>query len=812
MLDLLITTVGIFLIYILLFFCITIMKKLVFFLMLPNFVIILVLIYADINYKKFYLWQYPEEYSAIQRTKFLPIKSIKGILDPSGNVKDLDFEKTDGIFSIEKNDEYSKECLHNYYIKQTNECPITDIILEKGQVTHNNYIEQKISNNMYLYYKKESNLDGKLYHNILIESAASGSSCNENNEFNLVSGCSKIDFVSNINAENILSIKETEEQKKSDPFNSLKKYANYSDKICILLIIISFVNTFYEPPSNKRFNAYKIISWICHFLVLILLIIRYHKYRRIKQFFNKNKETYIRYLPRMAFNLDTVTISISISIFIYFIFYLIIPDKCHYVKGGSTYYTENDNTEQVCLKDWMSKFSAFLLPIFIASCFMIIYDVMNDIKIIENYKIINSNWMQNSVQSLSTTGSINSINWKSSHISYSSNNYNYFNISKSNADSKICGKDSQGNDLYFPKDVECPINDIFISKTDSDEYADYTKIELSDGNEFLYYTNKKTTGKIVISLLKNTGIDPLDFFSSSGVRFDEFEKITKSISKISHFNNTFIYEELDSWDTIRQVPEYDEDDEDYEITGYHDEKVLYKLYALNYLGVNDKLIGKVKDFGENLDKYQKLTKFKYISYAFNAFDFIFYNCIFIFEENAYLCFYGLGIIFLPTTIFFVIINLWCLHININYVEFLLNRINIDFERNRCDCIWNFLLTFIGILFSIFYVFIVIHGLIEKCECDCFKKGNYTSPTNNRVTVVNYQGSEGRDSKEKINKIFKDNKNVGDGPICVVCLISKANIILKPCQHKCVCKICFDDINSKDPKQCPVCRQDIEGKI
>ena len=34
-----------------------------------------------------------------------------------------------------------------------------------------------------------------------------------------------------------------------------------------------------------------------------------------------------------------------------------------------------------------------------------------------------------------------------------------------------------------------------------------------------------------------------------------------------------------------------------------------------YLGVKNKLIGKVKGFGENLDKYKKLTQLKYNSYA-----------------------------------------------------------------------------------------------------------------------------------------------------------------------------------------------------
>ena len=37
------------------------------------------------------------------------------------------------------------------------------------------------------------------------------------------------------------------------------------------------------------------------------------------------------------------------------------------------------------------------------------------------------------------------------------------NIYKNNNDKKkLCGKDSFGNNLYFPENEECPINDIFI--------------------------------------------------------------------------------------------------------------------------------------------------------------------------------------------------------------------------------------------------------------------------------------------------------------------------------------------------------------
>ena len=175
-----------------------------------------------------------------------------------------------------------------------------------------------------LYYKKENNLDGKLYQIKLIESA---SSCSENNEFTINSKCFR--FVSNFNSKDVSSIIESEEQKKSNPFKSLKNYKNYSDKICLLLILLTFTYTYYEPFENKKFNAHKIMNLVCHFFVLILLTIRYHKFRKLKEYFNQNEDerTYNKYVPFKAFNLDTIPISISIIIFIYIILYLIIPSK-----------------------------------------------------------------------------------------------------------------------------------------------------------------------------------------------------------------------------------------------------------------------------------------------------------------------------------------------------------------------------------------------------------------------------------------------------------------------------------------------------
>jgi len=86
--------------------------------------------------------------------------------------------------------------------------------------------------------------------------------------------------------------------------------------------------------------------------------------------------------------------------------------------------------------------------------------------------------------------------------------FNYVNIYK-NDNGKICGKDNYGNDLYFPNDIECPINDIIIDNSNKN-YIDYKEIKLTS-NTSLYYTNKKISNKIIIDLKANPEYYNLNF-------------------------------------------------------------------------------------------------------------------------------------------------------------------------------------------------------------------------------------------------------------------------------------------------------------
>ena len=730
MLELIITTIGIFLIFLIPFFIIEKIKMFNCCLQFAHIITMLILIggfqaYILSDYLKF-----SEEYYSIQKTIFLPIKNIKGIFDTNNDLTNLDFRTTDGIFSIVRNDEYSKECLQNYYIKQSSECPITDIILEKEKVSHKGYFEQKISDNIYLYYTKESKLDGKLYEDISIYPVGSDITKCGVNEYLIDNKCSIILFESNFNFNNVSLIIESEEKKKS--FTNFINYSYYSDEICALLIILSFCYNFCTPRDNKGINLFRIITLINYFCTFILLLIRYYKYYKIKQYLNDSKNIDKENLSKFAFNLDTIVFSFSITFFIYLILYLIIPSKCHCC--------EEDCMDKIDY--WTIKMIFLLiLPINIIYHIIIAYEVINDYFYIrKNYEYINTNWKQNSITSISIS---NSSNYNSDiyslnnfKIEYKKNNYTYYDILNNNDNSKICGKDSQGNDLYFPKDVECPVNDIFISKFDLNEYNDYTKIKLKDEDRYLYYTNKKTSGKIVIAIIVSTN-DTLNFYEESnyfGDNYDkqkefgsnhyDYEKSEKE-NKIDRFNTALFYEKIYSWNECENEDSCSKED-------------IYKLYAINYFGVNNNLIDKVNEFKKNLDKFNYLCTFKYVSYGLNALDFIYFSYIFLIGDVSYGAL-GIGIVFLLPMIFYIIINTICLNVNIKYVQHFLNKINYDFERNKCDSIWTFILNIIGIIFFFYYISIIVYKFLSAEDNNCLKSStNESIPHEQNEGVILYR--------------------------------------------------------------------------
>ena len=100
--------------------------------------------------------------------------------------------------------------------------------------------------------------------------------------------------------------------------------------------------------------------------------------------------------------------------------------------------------------------------------------------------------------------------WQGTNISrkyYSHNDtffdYNYTMLTFNEENGKKCGKDSIGNDLYFPKDTDCPINEIFIDdkeNVEKDNQFIYTTLPLKN-NKYLHYTKDNTEGEIIVQII-----------------------------------------------------------------------------------------------------------------------------------------------------------------------------------------------------------------------------------------------------------------------------------------------------------------------
>ena len=112
-------------------------------------------------YKNLYLYK-GLRLQYIQSTDFYPIESLYKTYFENGTFEKISFKRMNSNkYSIMKTNEYSTQCLENYFIKANESCPITDIKFEKTKSNeYHNYIQ--ISDNEYLYYTRENKL-GKLY-------------------------------------------------------------------------------------------------------------------------------------------------------------------------------------------------------------------------------------------------------------------------------------------------------------------------------------------------------------------------------------------------------------------------------------------------------------------------------------------------------------------------------------------------------------------------------------------------------------------------------------------------------------------------
>lgn len=68
-----------------------------------------------------------------------------------------------------------------------------------------------------------------------------------------------------------------------------------------------------------------------------------------------------------------------------------------------------------------------------------------------------------------------------------------------------------------------------------------------------------------------------------------------------------------------------------------------------------------------------------------------------------------------------------------------------------------------------------------------------------------------DNARKAVEIDRLKLEICDGPLCVICMGNKCNVVVWPCSHVCACEHCMTTMMRREgPLRCPCCRSPISS--
>ena len=503
------------------------------------------------------------------------------------------------------------------------------------------------------------------------------------------------------------------------------------------------------------------------------------------------------------------------------------------------------------------KWIAGLVILIILFCYVgfFIIELINDSKIKKIYDNMIYNWNSNPIKSIEIIDENKNENYELAKIKTNKNKYSfyswrnkYFKVEKLtdydynniyiSEKGKLCGKDSNGNNLYFPENIGCPINKLFYSFDDFYyPYSDYTKLKL-DENYFLYYSNNFIDERIVVDIKAGSSKGLQLNLEKDNDICESFLSLNKNIfknnkEKCSSFTNfrknvnLNNYIEIDTWKYKNFINKIE--------LGNYDNVI---LYAINYLGVDSKLVGKrdnLKNYKKYMEIYKKLYIIKFIMSIISllcSFILMYLNFVYKNIELRHLIISLIIIIII--IIHFIILTLNFI-INQKYIQNVLFKINKDFENDRIKNTFNLL----NIILTGLLLFVDILSVILRY----IKKNNYKDQINNTNNNGNNNDSNNNDDKnnngvnfpiketESTNIIIKNDINFNNDSNnnmkksksnnekkvynliskeenihCEICILNSPDIILVPCKHN-LCKDCYEQ---KKYKNCPFCEKTIEN--
>ena len=478
----------------------------------------------------------------------------------------------------EKQDCGKDDLGNSIYFPPYESCPINYIELKEECSSNKNCI--KISSNYYLEYSNENINNNLIVHlnysdNTINSEIYKGISLNITKKSEII-----LNFKNNIQPFNILII------------------------FFLLMLIILYVCIIVYPIIIDNF--YYFLIFFCYFYCLII----FSSYI-IYDIIESNK-----ILKKLEINELIVPKSIYIINLINLIFSILFIIS--YLLSYFIFYKEK---KIECSKQFILMFIKYLIPvcsfillIFVGSCFkkyILKEGVYKDLFL--NYKMspiesINIKEINENMNELNyfdkekpyTLGKIQLrtdkkieylTNWKDKtfYISRMNKKYTYPNILNNEKKGKYCGYDSNGNKLYFPLNVECPINYIEFTQSKSPSLKEYNfKTFQINQNTYMHYTNEYLEGKILIDL-RISNLKPFgDIESDNNICYEIYGKEECIIDNNYHgYNNdVYGYEQIDS-DLINS-------------------KSLY-LYSRTYVGIND-VSKKLGNYNDKINNYYLIIR------------------------------------------------------------------------------------------------------------------------------------------------------------------------------------------------------------
>ena len=558
--------------------------------------------------------------------------------------------------------------------------------------------------------------------------------------------------------------------------------------IYFLEFVLSFILLLYniiESYNPKVFDYFKIIGYFLEIIVLILEICGFILFIKSKHFIlnEDNKDIFdllgyniSRY--KKLFNMESFLLSFEIVKIIFEIFYIIFPEKFHKCncEGKHKYSFFRDNNDQ--------KYRVFylFLPSYIMYVVFFFFYIINDNKIKKYYSYFKYNWETNPITFIDLSsnkdyeigkiikkdGEYRFYEWKSTFFHIEKlKDFNYYNIyEKENG--KLCGKDSFENNLYFPEDIECPINDIIITDKIYSFLEDYNRIPLGKNNEYLYYTNKRIDKNIIIDIRINHEKLLLNFDNAN----DLCDCLSVTLYDCKYYNKFYLGKFYNKMDSLYSQDFFSNNTNEKGLEFYSYQKI--NLNSIFYLGIDSEIInerGKISGFSKNMKLFNIMIIFKYISLAIN-------------------------IIIIINIIYFI-----SLYINIKYVKNFMEKITPNFQNYKNNYVYS-----ISIFINEVIIFFSL--LTITIFTFCFKEKKNARKIFRAIEIKNQEISlnlpvDGQSSERKFEK-----------HLCILCLTNPTKIILYPCRHKCICEKCYARLKNtpNDIKNCPICRKDVASVI